>query len=80
MSTLTTCDHCNEPFTASRSDARFCKPAHRVAAHRDTRRARIVVLLREHSATVRRGMAAGSMDTVRDDLDRIAAAMNALVA
>lgn len=29
-----TCDHCGEPFVSARSDARYCSPAHRVAAHR----------------------------------------------
>ena len=28
-----TCQHCGVPFTPSRADARYCCPAHRVAAH-----------------------------------------------
>lgn len=29
------CSHCGEWFEAGRSDALFCSPAHRIAAHRD---------------------------------------------
>lgn len=28
------CEHCGEPFVSTRSDARYCSTAHRVAAHR----------------------------------------------
>ena len=32
------CEHCGEPFTPARSDARYCSTAHRVAAYRERRR------------------------------------------
>ena len=32
------CEHCGDPFVASKSDARFCSAAHRAASSREKHR------------------------------------------
>ena len=50
------CQWCAQPFAASRSDARYCGPAHRVSAFRDRR------LQADRASTAE---ALSSLDTVR---------------
>lgn len=33
------CEYCEQPFEAKRSTAKYCKPAHRIAAHRENKMA-----------------------------------------
>jgi predicted nucleic acid-binding Zn ribbon protein len=45
--TPTTCDSCGQPFTPTRSDARFCSDPCRVRAHRQQRISQGAVLVNE---------------------------------
>lgn len=75
---ITTCARCASEFEAQRSDARFCGTTCRVAAHRERATARVHSLIEQHFAALRRGLAAGDLATVADDLDRIDAEAEAL--
>lgn len=67
---MTTCARCTDLFEATRSDARFCSGACRVAAYRDRKAAReaefrteAAHLFRDHSRAARAG---NDPDTLAD--------------